>query len=86
MENKIEEKISNLEKAIVLAKKDRAAKEYVDYGKRIIECIRENDYSGARFVYNKLCFAFQDARVKPTDKSIVEYWDTTLELIMVLSR
>ncbi len=85
MEEKIEEMLRLLEKAVETAEKDKLAKQFVGYGRKIIEYVDRKDYSDARFFYNTdFLYALREANIRPEDKQVVDYWDAVMDLVKTL--
>lgn len=83
MENKIKENVDRLESVLVEVRKDEEGKNFAQFGERIIELVKENDYEEARFV----TAAFKDCTLtfgKKCTEAMKKYINATVSLIASL--
>ncbi|MAH46440.1 hypothetical protein CMI37_11450 [Candidatus Pacearchaeota archaeon] len=80
----MKEQIESLEEAIESAKKDPQANRFAQYGKRILELVKEQDYDEVRFTAK----CFRDASCSfwrgPINKVMENYVNATVDLLNVL--
>ena len=87
MSNNIEEKIRALEKNAQKVKEFEGGRTYVDFGERIIECVRARNYSEAGFVSE--CFKMATTQVpvkihQDGRKALGDYIGATVNLLKAL--